>query len=97
MPRIDPVTPPYDVEVGERLEEMMPPGVPPIVLFRIFVRNLPMTTAMRDWGGYELSRRLSLTMRDPRDRDRPHVRAMRLRVRVGGPRGVLRPTGRAEQ
>ena len=64
MPRIDPVTPPYDVEVGERLEEMMPPGVPPIVLFRIFVRNLPMTTAMRDWGGYELSRRLSLTMRD---------------------------------
>ncbi len=38
---------------------MMPPGVPPILLFRTFVRNLPMTTAMGGWGGYELSKRLS--------------------------------------
>jgi alkylhydroperoxidase family enzyme len=63
-PRIEPVQPPYAPEVAERLEAMMPPGVPPILLFRTFVRNLPMTAALSGWGGYELSKRLSLTMRD---------------------------------
>ena len=43
---------------------MMPPGVPPILLFRTFVWNLPMTVAMSGWGIYELSKRLSLSMRD---------------------------------
>jgi alkylhydroperoxidase family enzyme len=43
---------------------MMPDGVPPILLFRTFARNLPMTDAMTGWGGYELSDRLSLTLRD---------------------------------
>ncbi|HXP21682.1 MAG TPA: carboxymuconolactone decarboxylase family protein [Streptosporangiaceae bacterium] len=56
--------PPYEPEVGERLEAMMPPGVPPIGLFRTFARNLPMTAAMAGWGGYELSKRLSINMRD---------------------------------
>jgi alkylhydroperoxidase family enzyme len=64
MSRIEPVQPPYDRDVATRLEAMMPPGVPPIGLFRTFVRNLPMTSAMGGWGGYELSRRLSLSMRD---------------------------------
>jgi alkylhydroperoxidase family enzyme len=64
MTRIQPVRPPYSREVGERLEAMMPPGVPPIRLFRTFVQNLPMTTAMGGWGSYELSKHLSLTMRD---------------------------------
>jgi len=64
MSRIDPAQPPYTEEVATRLEAMMPPGVPPIGLFRTFVRNLPMSTAMGTWGGYELSKRLSLTMRD---------------------------------
>ena len=64
MSRIDPVPPPYDHEVASRLEAMMPPGVPPIGLFRTLVRNLPMAQAMGGWGGYELSKRLSLTMRD---------------------------------
>jgi hypothetical protein len=64
MPRIEPVAPPYGADVGRRLEAMMPPGVPPILLFRTFVRNLPMADAMGTWGGYELSRRLSLSMRD---------------------------------
>jgi alkylhydroperoxidase family enzyme len=63
-PRIEPVEPPYSSEVAERLAAMMPPGVPPIGLFRTFARNLPMTAAMSGWGGYELSRRLSLSMRD---------------------------------
>ena len=64
MSRIEPVQPPYSAEVGERLAAMMPPGVPPILLFRTLVHNMPMTTAMGGWGGYELSKRLSLSMRD---------------------------------
>lgn len=64
MTRIAPVAPPYLPEVAARLEAMMPPGVPPIGLFRTFVRNLPLATAMGSWGAYELSRRLSLTLRD---------------------------------
>jgi hypothetical protein len=62
--RVDPVSPPYSPRIAERLDAMMPPGVPPILLFRTIVRNLPMTAAMSDWGGYELSKRLSLSMRD---------------------------------
>ena len=64
MSRIEPVRPPYDGDVAARLDLMMPPGVPPIGLFSTFVRNLPMATAMGGWGGYQLSTRLSLTLRD---------------------------------
>lgn len=64
MPRIEPLNPPYEPEAAERLEAMMPAGVPPILLFRTFAKNLPMATAMSRWGGYELSKQLSLTMRD---------------------------------
>ena len=64
MPRITPLEAPYERDVAARLDLMMPPGVPPIALFTTFVRNLPMATAMGEWGGYELSRRLSLTLRD---------------------------------
>ena len=64
MTRIAPVEPPFTAEVGERLDAMMPPGVPPIGLFRTFARNLPMTTAMGGWGAYELGRGLSLSMRE---------------------------------
>ena len=42
---------------------MMPEGVPPIALFRTFAHNLAMTQAMHGWGSYELSKRLSLSMR----------------------------------
>jgi len=43
---------------------MMPPGTPPIALFRVFAKNLPMTWAMRGWGSYELSKGLSLSLRE---------------------------------
>ena len=62
-PRIAPLEAPFDNPEGEILEAMMPPGVPPIALFRTFAKNLPMATAMRTWGSYELSRELSLSMR----------------------------------
>jgi hypothetical protein len=64
MPRIVPMEPPYQAEVAGQLEAMMPPGVPPISLFRTFVRNLPMASSMTTWGSYELGKRLSLSMRD---------------------------------
>lgn len=63
MVRVTPAAPPYDPAVADQLARMMPPGVPPIGLFRTFVRNLPMAEAMNEWGSYELSRRLSLSMR----------------------------------
>jgi alkylhydroperoxidase family enzyme len=61
--RIAPLTPPYDPAVAAQLETMMPPGAPPIGLFRTFARNLSMTQAMGGWGSYELSKRLTLSMR----------------------------------
>ena len=63
MSRIVPLDAPFEPEVATQLEAMMPPGVPPIALFRTFGRNLPMATAMTVWGSYELSKRLSLDMR----------------------------------
>ncbi|HEY1828845.1 MAG TPA: carboxymuconolactone decarboxylase family protein [Acidimicrobiales bacterium] len=62
--RIRPLEPPFEPEVEEQLRTMMPPGVPPIALFRTFAKNMPMARAMRGWGGYELSRELSLSLRD---------------------------------
>jgi len=64
MARIDPLDAPYAADVAAQLESMMPAGVPPIGLFRTFAKNLPMTVAMSGWGGYELGRRLSLTLRE---------------------------------
>ena len=61
--RIAPLEEPYPEEIAAELAAMMPPGAEPIGLFRTFVRNLPMTQAMRGWGRYELGRDLSLSMR----------------------------------
>ena len=63
-PRIVPLQPPYEPDVDAQLASMMPPGAPPILLFRTFVKNMRMSAAMGGWGSYELSRNLSLTMRD---------------------------------
>jgi hypothetical protein len=63
-PRLPPLDPPYEPEVEAQLSRMMPAGVPPIALFRTFVRSLPMTEALTAWGSYELGPRLSLSMRD---------------------------------
>src|SRR2546423_10339749 len=46
------------------LADAAPPAMgPPINLFKLFARNVPMAEAMTGWGSYELSRRLSLSMR----------------------------------
>jgi alkylhydroperoxidase family enzyme len=41
----------------------LPEMGPPINLFKVFARNLPMARAMTGWGRYELSRDLTLSMR----------------------------------
>ena len=64
MDRIAPMHAPFDPEVPAQLESMMPPGVEPIGLFRTFARNMAMTRAMQAWGTYELSRSLSIGLRD---------------------------------
>jgi alkylhydroperoxidase family enzyme len=64
MGRIVPLESPFEPEVSALLEPMMPDGVPPIALFRTFAHNRGLTKAMHPWGSYELSRRLSLPLRD---------------------------------
>jgi len=61
--RIEPLTEPFEPHAAEILAAMMPPGVAPIALFRTFAKNLEMAEAMRQWGGYELSRHLSVDLR----------------------------------
>lgn len=43
--------------------ESLPEMGPPINLFKLFARNMAMAEAMTGWGSYELSKRLSLSMR----------------------------------
>jgi alkylhydroperoxidase family enzyme len=62
--RINPLEPPYDPGTDKKLRAMMPPGVEPIALFRTFAKNPGMTDAMRAWGSYELSKHLSVGMRE---------------------------------
>jgi alkylhydroperoxidase family enzyme len=61
--RIPPLEEPFPADAAAELAAMTPRGVPPIALFRTFARNVPMTSAMRGWGRYELSAALSLSMR----------------------------------
>jgi alkylhydroperoxidase family enzyme len=56
--------PPFDADVADLLGRMMPEGVPPIGLFRVLARNLPMTRALHAWGRYELGPDLSVPLRD---------------------------------
>jgi hypothetical protein len=46
MTRIPPLEPPYEPDAARQLEDMMPPGVPPILQFRTFTNNLAMSKAM---------------------------------------------------
>ncbi|MFI0448498.1 carboxymuconolactone decarboxylase family protein [Actinomadura sp. 6N118] len=52
MPRIEPLTPPYEPEIGEALRKWMPPGVAhdPLQLFRVLHRNPELASRMRVLG-----------------------------------------------
>jgi alkylhydroperoxidase family enzyme len=64
QPRIAPLEAPYEPVIDAQLRSMMPEGVPPIALFRTFVLNTAMTSAMQPWGRHELSRDLTVGMRE---------------------------------
>jgi 4-carboxymuconolactone decarboxylase len=60
QPRIKPLEPPFEAEIGEELAKMMPPGVPPINLFKTFAVN---PRIMRKIQGGNLLDKGSLTLR----------------------------------
>ena len=62
--RVPPLVAPYDPETAAVLRRMMPGEEEPIALFRVYARNLRLAEALHHWGSYELSRRLSLGLRD---------------------------------
>jgi alkylhydroperoxidase family enzyme len=64
MPRIAPLEPPYDAGTADLLARMMPGGAPPIALFRLLARNRPLAEAAHAVGRHQLSRSLSLGVRD---------------------------------
>lgn len=66
-PRIEPVQPPYEGEIGEQLAKWMPPGAPvdPLALFRTLVVHPELASRMRPLGSALLGHGLV----EPRDRE----------------------------
>src|SRR5262249_6298285 len=63
MPRIAPAEPPYEPKIAAELDRIMPPGVPPLVLFRTLVRS-PRIFAKLFAGGLVDKGPLSLRQRE---------------------------------
>lgn len=61
--KIKPLEAPFADDVADVLERMMPPGVPPLALFRTFAHNPAMTEGLHAWAGYYLSKQSSLPLR----------------------------------
>ena len=61
MPRLAPLEPPYSPEVAEELARMMPPGVPPIGLFRTVAHN---PRVLSRWRGGALLDKGSIALRE---------------------------------
>jgi alkylhydroperoxidase family enzyme len=49
-PRLSPLEPPYDPAVADTLAAMMPPGVPPIALFRVLAHNPRILSRIKGGG-----------------------------------------------
>ncbi|MBC5766289.1 carboxymuconolactone decarboxylase family protein [Ramlibacter albus] len=64
-PRIAPLEPPFDTELQALLAKMTPPGAPNILaLFRVLAKNPVLAERSAGWGGYLLSRKATLPLRD---------------------------------
>jgi alkylhydroperoxidase family enzyme len=63
MPRIAPAEPPYEPQIAAELARIMPPGVPPLVLFRTLARS-PRVFAKMFAGGLLDKGPLSLRQRE---------------------------------
>jgi 4-carboxymuconolactone decarboxylase len=55
VPRLAPLDPPYAPELERTLERMMPPGVPPLKLFRTIAHNPQLLDKLRSTGAYLLN------------------------------------------
>jgi 4-carboxymuconolactone decarboxylase len=77
-PRIEPIQPPYEGEVGKQLAKWMPPGAPvePLALFRTLVVHPELASRMRPLGSALLAHGLL----EPRDRE---IVVMRACARAG--------------
>jgi alkylhydroperoxidase family enzyme len=60
MPRLAPIEPPYAPEIAAELRRMMPPGVPPIALFRTVAHN---PRVLSRWRGGALLDKGSISLR----------------------------------
>jgi alkylhydroperoxidase family enzyme len=60
VPRLEPLAEPYPPEVAQELARMMPPGVPPIALFRTVAHN---PRVLGRWRGGHLLDKGSITLR----------------------------------
>ena len=63
MARIAPAQPPYELSIADALERIMPPGVPPLLLFRTMARS-PRVFAKMFAGGLLDKGSLSLRQRE---------------------------------
>jgi 4-carboxymuconolactone decarboxylase len=54
-PRLAPLDPPYEPETARTLERMMPPGLPPLTLFRTVAHNPAILERFRSTGAYLLN------------------------------------------
>lgn len=64
-PRLAPLAPPYEPELQALLTRMTPPGAPDILaLFRTLAHHPALAERMTGWGGFLLSRKASLPLRD---------------------------------
>lgn len=62
--RIAPIAEPYQGAAATLLAKMAPRGMAPLTLFTTLARNLPMAEAVHQLGAYQLSRALSLSLRE---------------------------------
>ena len=60
MARLDPLAPPYAPEIAEELARLMPPGLPPIALFRTVAHN---PRVLARWRGGALLDKGSICLR----------------------------------
>ena len=63
-PRIRPVAEPYPPATAELIHQMTAPGRPTLALFTTLARNTALADAAHRMGSCQLSRRLSLSLRD---------------------------------
>ena len=64
-PRIAPLEPPFEAELGALLAKMTPPGAPNVLaLFRTLAKNPKLAERMMATGGHFLGKGSSLAMRD---------------------------------